>query len=131
MLLYKVKPMNEQEPKRGPGRKEGHTTYLLTVICDYGILKSANNFIVAERTKTPENKDKPNVEDFLHTHHSYYSTDESAYYAIYRRLLEGKLKKRCENYPIELKEIIELIKNHQKEFEEILKNTKSIPLVVK
>ena len=123
--------MNEQESKRGPGRKEGHTTYLLTTICNFGILKSANNYIVAERTKTPEDKDKPNIEDYLHSHHSYYSTPETAFYAIYSRLLESKLKKKCENDPMELKEIIELTKNHQKEFEEILKNTKSVPLVIK
>lgn len=96
--------------------EEGKT---ILVVDKYGIRLSRNNYIVGRKNpKYNPMKNKPSDEFFDVTFHP---TIHQALIQLSKRIFEDKLNDACREKPLELKELVNLIKQHHEYFVSLTK----------
>ena len=85
----------------------------------YGILKVPMNYVVSKLKVNVTSPTDPKSDDFDASTYEYYSTLSSALVGLSNNLIEKKLKLACKERPLELKELADLIKNHNQSLSKI------------
>ena len=109
----------EQALEKRTARKEEGT--VIFFVHPYGIILQPMNYVVAELTDASVSHTDLRSKDFSSNSNTYHANVHQALLQLNKRLLEGKLKSKCKDKPLDLKGLTSLIQEHHKWFVDMVK----------